>query len=348
MRRNDYVFKYAIIIVGYYYNINFIDKYFRFNHMIAKIRMRIFNPPQYGSIHFKEFPTNGGNLKKNNAIKITAFILVCTAILFLGLYIKTGGQKSSSVQVSSGGAEQMASDELIRQEETTPEPRLIETSLDRDTAPATAGVAGSSTSRESGDHAMPDFQHLRLVGIATDAGNEPFAVIANESTGRQDLYRQGDKIEKATIVEISGDQAILGYEGRFVPLTLEKSKAIMSETITDPVSQNESKPVLVYIDEAEIERSWEETQELMTQIEVDQHLEQDQPKGVIVSRVTPGSVFEEIGLKPGDVIVKVDDMEMNIADDAMEIYNSLRTSESVTFTVIRQGEPDPVILTYQR
>lgn len=289
-------------------------------------------------------------MKKNNVIKIAAFILICAVIVFLGLYrnINKSEQKPSSVTISPYATDQMAAEKLIRKEEITSTPRLIETPQGREMMPSTSGSPESLASAESRDKSLPDFHHLRLLGIATDAGNQLLAIISNELTGRQDIFRTGDKIEKATIVEIHRDQAILGYEGKFFPLMLEKSESIQSENITDPISANVSQPVLSYVDQAEIERAWEETQELMTQIEVDQHLEQEQPKGVIVSRITPGSVFEEIGLKPGDVIIKVDDMEMNIADDAMEIYNCLRTRESVTFTVIRQGEPNPVTLTYKR
>jgi hypothetical protein len=37
-------------------------------------------------------------------------------------------------------------------------------------------------------------------------------------------------------------------------------------------------------------------------------------------------------------------MDMRIADDAMEVYNCIRTKSEASFTVIRKGEPDPVIL----
>ncbi len=289
-------------------------------------------------------------MKKNDVTKIAAFILVCTVIVFLGLYlnINNSEQNASPVTVSTRPTEQMATEKLIQKEKITSAPRFTETSHDHEMMPSTPRIPESFASVESGDKTLPDFHHLRLLVIATDAENKLLAIISNELTGRQDIFRTGDEIEKATIVEINRDQTILEYEGKFFPLMLEKSESIQSETLTEPISANESQPVLGYVDQAEIERAWEETQELMTKIEVDQHLEQEQPKGVIVSRVTPGSVFEEIGLKPGDVIIKVDGMEMNIADDAMEIYNCLRTRESVTFTVIRQGEPSPVPLTYTR
>jgi type II secretory pathway component PulC len=39
-------------------------------------------------------------------------------------------------------------------------------------------------------------------------------------------------------------------------------------------------------------------------------------------------------------------MDMRIADDAMEVYNCIRTKSEASFTVIRKGMPDPVILEY--
>ena len=76
----------------------------------------------------------------------------------------------------------------------------------------------------------------------------------------------------------------------------------------------------------------------MTKIELEQHLENNEAKGAVVMKVVKDSVFDQIGIQEGDIIIRVDEMQIDIADDAMEIYNCLRTMDNIEFEVLRNGE----------
>ena len=185
---------------------------------------------------------------------------------------------------------------------------------------------------------VPDFNHLHLVGIATDPIGS-FAVIHNEKTNCQGLFRTGDSVDGSSLLTIQADKVILGYENRLFTLMLE---ALPSEDREDIPGESPQDDYPVYqlsvSEQADIEAAWAEIQILMCQIELSQHMENETPAGVTVQQVTAGSVFEGIGLMPGDVILGVDGMEITIADDAMEIYNCLRTRHAVQLTVKRNNE----------
>ena len=185
---------------------------------------------------------------------------------------------------------------------------------------------------------MPDFNHLHLVGIATDPIGS-FAVIHNEKTNCQGLFRTGDSVDGSSLLTIQAEKVILGYENRLFTLMLEPLPPEDREDIPEE-SFRDDYPVhqLSVSEQADIEAAWAETQILMCQIELSQHMENETPAGVTVQQVTAGSVFEGIGLMPGDVILGVDGMEITIADDAMEIYNCLRTRHGVQLTVKRNNE----------
>lgn len=206
----------------------------------------------------------------------------------------------------------------------------------------------------SPDQAAPDGQlpsiadalkHLRLVGIAFNAKGEPSAVIADTTANTQGLYKQGDTVDGAVIIKIQHDAVMLALNAETFVLKLEKSASGKKPLSTDDLLQ-EPPPAFVHTTQADVEEAWDETQNLMAQIELEQHLVNGEPGGVTIQKVVQGSVFEKIGFKPGDILVKVNDMDMRIADDAMEVYNCIRTQSEASFTVIRKGEPDPVILEY--
>jgi general secretion pathway protein C len=197
------------------------------------------------------------------------------------------------------------------------------------------------------DSASILFSHLRLIGTALNAGALPYAVIVNDRTNTQSLVKRGDVIEGARIEEIQSNAVILSFSNGKATLTLDKSRSDQKQLSTDELLHEPPNP-FIYSTQEDVENAWDETQNLMTQIELSQNLQNGEPSGVIIEKISSDSVFEKIGFKPGDVLVKVDDMAMNIADDAMEVYNCIRTRPDATFTVIRKGEAAPLILQYKK
>jgi serine protease DegS len=62
-------------------------------------------------------------------------------------------------------------------------------------------------------------------------------------------------------------------------------------------------------------------------------------QGAIVSGVYPGSAADHAGLRPGDVLMRVDDKTVTDALSAMNITASLAPGSQVDLGVIRQGNP---------
>jgi type II secretion system protein C len=192
-----------------------------------------------------------------------------------------------------------------------------------------------------------ELDYLKLVGTAVNSNNAPCAVIDNTKTQSQALYKKGDKIDDADILEIQSDSVILARNGKHFKLILEKSTSPETQLKTDELLQETPNP-FIYTTQEDVEKAWDETQDLMTMIELEQHFENGEPKGVRIEKVNPDTVFEKIGFKAGDILIQVDDMKMSIADDAMEVYNCIRTRPTVHFTIIREGESSPLILEYTR
>jgi general secretion pathway protein C len=207
-------------------------------------------------------------------------------------------------------------------------------------------AALEKTSKSEADlGAAKKLGHLKLVGTAVNADNAPRAVIDNQKTHSQGLYKTGDEIDEATIVQIQRDSVIFDLNGKNFKLTLEKAASPEAQLKTDALLKETPNP-LIYTTQDDGEKAWDQIQDLMTKIEFEPHFENGEPKGVSIERVSPNDIFEKIGFKSGDILVKVDDMEMTIADDAMEVYNCIRTKPAVQFTIIRKGEPEPILLEY--
>jgi type II secretion system protein C len=197
---------------------------------------------------------------------------------------------------------------------------------------------GSSPAEPPASFPLPDPDYLHLIGVATDPIGL-FAVILNRKNSHQGLFRTGDSVDGALLLRIQADQVTLRRNNRLITLMLESFSLEEEEPLTG-VTPREDYPAyhLSVMEQADIETAWTETQTLMTRIELLQNTDNGTPAGFTVQKVAAGSVFDKIGLMQGDVILGVDDMEIAIMDDAMEIYNCLRTQENVRFTIKRNNE----------
>ncbi len=61
-------------------------------------------------------------------------------------------------------------------------------------------------------------------------------------------------------------------------------------------------------------------------------------KGALIVGVTPDSPAQKVGLKPGDVITKLDDHPITDAEDVVEYVSGRQIGDSVGVTVFRAGE----------
>lgn len=257
-------------------------------------------------------------------ILVAAVFIGC--VLSAGIWLITNKSPEYPILVHSPANTPIAEMPVSISKSIPPEPSSIQ-------APDNPAPAASHETKP-----LKDFSHLRLLGIAMYSDN-PYVIILNEQNAKQDLFRFGDLVDGAVIQDILADKVVLKYRDQFFTLVLESVLNGENELVLEsPQEQSPPDYVLSPMDQANIENSWAETQELMNQIELRQYEDNNEPKGVTVNKIVENSVFEKIGFLRGDIIVQVDDMEISIADDAMEIYNCLRTKEVVDFKVKRNSE----------
>lgn len=63
------------------------------------------------------------------------------------------------------------------------------------------------------------------------------------------------------------------------------------------------------------------------------------PNGFKMYAIRPNSLFAKIGLQNGDTITSINGMDMSSPDKALEVYTKVRSSSSLSVSVIRRGQP---------
>ena len=91
------------------------------------------------------------------------------------------------------------------------------------------------------------------------------------------------------------------------------------------------------IEREEVDRVLGNLSEVATKARIVPSFKNGKPNGFKLFSIKPGSIYSKIGLRNGDVIQSINGYEMNSPDKALEIYQKLKDSTSITVDIQRRG-----------
>lgn len=169
---------------------------------------------------------------------------------------------------------------------------------------------------------------FKLVGTAViDNPGESFAIIEHQSTGNQGAYREGDRLGEVVIKKILSGSVVIGTK------TGDQTLYMGSGTASEerPATSAE----IGHLDRKEVDRTLPEYEQLMREIRVRPRFEGGQPIGFVIYKIEPGSIFERIGLRDGDIIVGINGSSFATTQQNVEFYNALRGGGKISLEVMR-------------
>ena len=99
-----------------------------------------------------------------------------------------------------------------------------------------------------------------------------------------------------------------------------------------PSGPKREKSRSITLGRATVDNAVKDINNLMKQVKIRPH-----PDGLSLSGIVRNSIFSKMGLKNGDVIVGLDGRDIQSVDDALELYDNLRSSSNVSVRIKRRG-----------
>jgi general secretion pathway protein C len=208
---------------------------------------------------------------------------------------------------------------------------------------------------------------LKLVGImAGKKAQAPrFAII--ESMGSQPgqaVYQVGDSVQQVFIVDILPGCVVLDRSGGQQKLCFEKDAGTAPTPGTAPRAAAAPVPPpgpppgdaggadIVRIDPG----TWQVRREkllenfanvgsLSSQATVTPYFVQGQQLGFRLSQIRAGGVLQQMGLQEGDVLQKVNGLDIHTPQEALQAYQQLQTASTVRLSILRNNSS--TTLTYE-
>jgi general secretion pathway protein C len=177
---------------------------------------------------------------------------------------------------------------------------------------------------------------LKLLGTITGDEKEDYAVIEDTATKEQDLYRIGDTIQNATVKIILREKVVLNVNGKDEILGIEKVSG--SQKIRKPSTElSGTSSQNITVKRSQIDTAIKDVNTLMKQIRIRPNFKNGKPDGFRLTGIRPNSIFYNMGLKSGDIIMGVDGKDIESVDDALKFYQNLQSSSKVQLQIKRRG-----------
>lgn len=211
---------------------------------------------------------------------------------------------------------------------------------------------------------------LKLWGTVASAGDESYAVIEVEKDRQQNLYRVGETVAGASVKRILREKVVLNVGGKDEVLEMQKpgkpstpspiaSRGPMPTPGPFPGPAPEPAPPppetppadsdpaaalkrRITLQRSQIESSMGNISQLMGEARIEPNIINGNPDGLLISDVKPNSLFRRMGLRNGDVIVGVDGKSIETVEDALRLYENLRSAEGASLEIKRKGQSQTI------
>lgn len=195
---------------------------------------------------------------------------------------------------------------------------------------------------------------LKLLGTVVQvSGKRSFAIIQDTSTREQQIHFVDDEIQEGTtITSVTRNRVVLLRNGREEILEKDEDQSQTSRprersrpasTARSKIAGKSSEGIAVrkvgdnsfVMDRREVEGVLQDFNKLLTKIRVVPHFSDGNPDGFKVFNIRPGSLFASLGMVNGDIIKRVNGLDITGPEQALQMFQQLRDENQVTVDLER-------------
>ena len=181
---------------------------------------------------------------------------------------------------------------------------------------------------------------LKLFGTV-DGGDNPLALI--ESDGQVKIFRVGASLPGGgELLAVARNEAVIRQaDGSQAKLTIIKPE-LTSTPVTEQTSSGEGIRNLGNnrwsISRDEVEKARTNLNQLLKSARLEPNIINGQTEGFVVKMIRPKSLLAELGIQRGDTVTRVNGVELNSPEKALQIFQQLREAKRLTVDLKRGSD----------
>jgi len=203
---------------------------------------------------------------------------------------------------------------------------------------------------------------LTLLGTVTGTDGEGFAIFKEKSTGNEEVVRRGEDVFKmGRLISVGRYRAVVESGGRrltFVMDLSDKERAMggnsgfprrgMNDLFTpggiNPFTGRPANNLAKHmgkgrwlVDKRALDSAVKDSNKVLSDARFFPYREGGVVKGYLISQVRPSGVFYGMGMRSGDIILRVNDYAIDSPEKAMSLMKGLKGETDVKLDILRRG-----------
>jgi general secretion pathway protein C len=185
---------------------------------------------------------------------------------------------------------------------------------------------------------------LMLLGTAVGSFRETFALVRHTQKQDERVFRLGDQVfDAGRLVEVTKERAFIVVGGKKVELFTPMSPPAAAPA--KPANPLGGVPVAnvgggsFVIDQRALNAALDNPAQAMSDARLLPSQKDGKVEGFRASEVKPNGLFALVGVKNGDVLLRLNDFPMDSPDKALQSFIALKGQSKLKLDLIRDGQP---------
>ncbi|MBI4699095.1 MAG: hypothetical protein HY758_09415 [Nitrospirae bacterium] len=186
---------------------------------------------------------------------------------------------------------------------------------------------------------------LVLIGTVVGPENLSYAIFENKSVSgipEQDVFAHGAKVyDFGVLTQIDKDwvEITRGSNTSKIFLAEPQTEEIQSKTAGPPRSSFAKKvgEKQYILDQQRVQQALKNPEQILTDARLLPNFQDGKQEGFKVSEVRPNGLYESLGIRNGDVLLRVNNLEISNPEVAMQTMSALGGMNTVSLDLIRNG-----------
>ena len=189
---------------------------------------------------------------------------------------------------------------------------------------------------------------LVLLGTAIGSFRETFALVQRTSTREERVFRLGDSVfDLGPLMTVKKESAEIKAGGRIITITTPTVGGSPGNQPPPATGQPGSSGALAaqvgagsyVIDQRALNAALDNIGQAMTDARLLPSSKEGKVEGFRVSEVKPQGIFGTVGIRNGDVLLRINDFPIDSPEKAIQSFASLKGQSRIKLDLIRDGQP---------
>ena len=186
---------------------------------------------------------------------------------------------------------------------------------------------------------------LLLLGTVVGSFRETFALVRHTTKQEERVFRLGETVfDAGRLVQVTREQAYISINGKKVELLTPMTPPSTSGQAGQPAGHPGTGVVATgsgsyVIDQRALNAALDNIGQAMSDARLLPSQKDGRVEGFRASEVKPGGVFAMIGIRNGDVLLRLNDFPIDSPDKALQSFIALKGQSRLKLDMIRDGRP---------